>query len=82
MNFLSQCISQVKEWMLQNLTVLTVKRLSSFLSVHPNNSLIVDNSIMESRPKLKHLRVIFDSSLIFAPYVQSTIKTYFFHLRN
>ncbi len=45
-------------------------------------SLIVDDSIMESRTKLKHLGVIFDSNLTFEPQVLNTVKTSFFHLRK
>ncbi len=66
-NFLPQCISKIKEWMSQNFLCLNSEKTEIMLIGSPHQlleagtvSLIVDNSIMESRPKRKNLGVIFD----------------------
>ncbi len=44
--------------------------------------LSVDGVALELQSKLKNLGIIFDATLSFEPFVQNTVKTSFFHLRN
>ncbi len=88
-DFLSTCISKIKEWMSQNFLCLNSEKTEVMLIGSPHQlrkagsiTLSVDGSIMKFKTKLKNLGVIFDSNLTFEPHVQGTVKTSFFHLRN
>ncbi len=90
-DFLSTCISKIKEWMSQNFLCLNSEKTEVMLIGSPHQlrkagsiTLSVDGStsIMKFKIKLKNLGVIFDSNLTFELHVQGTVKTYFFHLRN
>ncbi len=88
-DFLSTCISKIKEWMSQHFLCLNSEKTEVMLIGSPHQlrkagsiTLSVDGSIMKFKTKLKNLGVIFDSNLTFEPHVQGTVKTSFFHLRN
>jgi len=84
-DFLSTCISKIKEWMSQNFLCLNSEKTEVMLIGSPHQlrkagsiTLSVDGSIMKFKTKLKNLGVIFDSNLTFEPHVLGTVKTYFF----
>ncbi len=45
-------------------------------------SLTLDDSVLEVQSRVRNLGVIFDANLSFDSFIQSTVKTSFFHLRN
>ncbi len=45
-------------------------------------SLTLDGSVLKGQSRVRNLGVIFDANLSFDYFIQSTVKTYFFHLRN
>lgn len=86
---LSSCISEIKMWMAKNVLCLNSSKTEVMLLGSPHQlrnaasiDLSVDGAALELHSKLKNLGVIFDATLSFEPFVQNTVKTTFFHLRN
>lgn len=88
-NFLSECISKMKEWMTDNFLCLNSEKTEIMLVGSPHQlrkvepvTLALDGSTVEFQSKLRNLGVIFDANLTFEPHVLNTVKISFFHLRN
>ena len=88
-NFLSECISKMKEWMTDNFLCLNSEKTEIMLVGSPYHlrkaepvALTLDGSNVEFQTKLRNLGVIFDANLTFEPHVLNTVKISFFHLRN
>uniref|UniRef100_A0A8C1MC95 Reverse transcriptase domain-containing protein n=1 Tax=Cyprinus carpio TaxID=7962 RepID=A0A8C1MC95_CYPCA len=88
-DFLSGCVSEIKEWMSTNFLCLNSGKTEVMLigsrhqiSKAGSLSLTIDGSVLATQAKVRNLGVIFDTRLSFDSFVQSTVKSSFFHLRN
>ena len=86
---LSNCIVEIKIWMSNNFLSLNGSKTEVMLLGSPHQlrkvgspTLSVDGVALEFKTKLRNLGVIFDATLSFEPFVQNTVKTSFYHLRN
>ncbi len=84
--YLSDCITEIKTWMDNHFLCLNGDKTEVMLigSRHQisNLSLTLDGSVLEVQSRVRNHGVIFDANLSFDSFVQSTVKTSFFHLRN
>ncbi len=87
--YLSDCITEIKTWMDNNLFCLNSDKTEIMLmgsrheiSKAGHLSLTLDGSVLEVQSRVRNLGVIFNANLSFDSFVPSTVKTYVFHLRN
>lgn len=84
---LSNCITDIKNWMSVNFLCLNSDKTEVLLIGSPHQlrrvkpvALHVDGSVMQFQSKFKNLGVIFDSNLTFDLHVRNTVKVSLFFI--
>ena len=90
-SILSNCISEIKNWMSNNMFLLNDDKTEFFVAANPrlmnilsdiSITIHVGNTVIRPSLSIRNLGVTFDSAMTMSNHISSICKTLNFHLRN
>ena len=88
-SILSNCISEIKKWMSNNMLLLNDDKTESFVAANPrlmnilsDISITIGNTVIRPSLSVRNLGVTFDSAMTVSNHISSICKTLNFHLWN
>ena len=88
-SILSNCISEIKNWMSNNMLLLNDDKTEFFVATNPrlmnilsDNSITIGNTVIRPSLSVRNLGVTLDSAMTMSNHISSICKTLNFHLQN
>ena len=88
-SILSNCISEIKNWMSNNMLLLNDDKTEFFVAANPrlmnilsDISITIGNTVIRPSLSVRNIGVTFDSAMTMSNHISSICKTLNFHLRN